>query len=82
MALYGDEGMQFESATLCESIERLIRSLLRDNNFALDDESTRGLTVFTNGAWDLEQGRLVSLSPDIRSTRCTGYDLEPEKARA
>ncbi len=63
-----------DSIGFTESVEKFLRSLLRDRAFKLDDQ--RRYLVFSNGAFDLAAGCLVPLSPSIRSSHSTGWAWE------
>jgi hypothetical protein len=66
---------QFLSVGLAESVEKLLRSLLRDNSFQLDGDDMRRYLVFDNLAFDRDTGDEVELSPAIRSSHSTGWSL-------
>ena len=64
---------QFLCVGLAESVEKLIRPLLRDRAFELDGEDARRYLVFENLAFDRDTGGRVELSPAIRSSHTTGW---------
>lgn len=63
----------FGHAPLLERVESLLRALLTDPAFDLDGEDARRYLVFQNAAFDVEEMRWVPLSPEIRTTHCTGW---------
>ena len=67
---------QFMCVGLAESVEKLLRTELRDPGFELDGEDARRYIVFTNCAFDKENGNELELSPVFRSSHCTGWALE------
>ena len=64
---------QFLCVSLAESVEKLIRPLLRDRAFELDGEDARRYLVFDNVAFDRQTGGHVEISPSIRSSHTTGW---------
>ena len=71
----GDASPQFLCVGLAESVEKLLRSALRNPGFQLDGDDMRRFLVFDNLAFDRETGEDVELSPAIRSSHTTGWCL-------
>ena len=71
----GEVSPQFLSASLAESVEKLLRALLHDRDFQLDGDDMRRYLVFRNVAFDRDPGQEVPLSPEIRSSHSTGWSL-------
>jgi hypothetical protein len=67
---------QFLCVSLAESVEKLVRSCLRDQTFQLDGDDMRRYLVFDNAVFDRDEDEILERTPAIRSTHSTGWRLE------
>jgi hypothetical protein len=69
-----DQAFQMVSdGAVLNKTEELIRPMLEDANFKLDDESARRFLCFENQAYDLDADDFVDLHPGIPSSHKTGW---------
>ena len=70
-----DASPQFLCVGLAESVEKLLRSALRDPGFQLDGDDSRRYLVFDTHVFDRDTGTFVARPPSIRSTHSTGWSF-------
>ena len=67
---------QFLCVGLAESVEKLLRTMLRDRHFELDGDDMRRYLVFDNVVFDRDEDEPIERCPAIRSSRSTGWSFE------